>query len=196
MSTQAEQIHEVDLHFLVGRARACVLLLILSDMLSVLAILAAGGYLSALNTENQFVLPTDRGPAFVPSLVVAAALVLSGLCYFWWARSIHRNQGTGQSITMIIALILMVVALVVQTWIGTTLGYTAPFHAYDSLVLLLTWYTAVHLLLTALIGLLILGRALRGRLVGHDYIAETTGYWWYYTVIASLLMWLFSAFIR
>jgi hypothetical protein len=196
MSTPAEQIHEVDLHFLVGRARACVLLLILSDMLSVLAILAAGGYLSALNTENQFVLPTDHGTAFVPSLVVAVALILSGLYYFWWARGIRRNQGTSQPIAMIIALILMVVALVVQTWIGTTLGYTAPFHAYDSLVLLLTWFTAVHLLLTALIGLLLLGRALRGRLVGHNYIAETTGYWWYYTVIASLLMWLFSAFIR
>jgi hypothetical protein len=58
-------------------------------------------------------------------------------------------------------------------------------------ILLLTWYTAVHLLLAALIGLLLLGRVLRGRIAGHEYIAEVTGYWWYYTVIASLLVWLF-----
>jgi len=54
MSASIEQVHEheVDLHFLVGRARACVVLFIISDVLSVFAILAAGGYLSTLNVLN------------------------------------------------------------------------------------------------------------------------------------------------
>jgi hypothetical protein len=92
---------------------------------------------------------------------------------------------------VVLAWVLMIGALVGQIWIGRTLGYSEPFQAYESVILLLTWYTAVHLLLAALIGLLLLGRVLRGRITGHDYIAEVTGYWWYYTVIASLLVWLF-----
>ena len=86
----------------------------------------------------------------------------------------------------------MIVALVGEIWVGATLGYSAPFHAYASLMLLLTWYSVVHLLLAAIIGLLLLGRILRGRLSGQGYITEVVGYWWYYTVVASLLMWLFS----
>jgi hypothetical protein len=49
-----------------------------------------------------------------------------------------------------------------------------------------------HFLLAAIIGLLLLGRVLRGRREGHDYIVEVVGYWWYYTVIASLVLWVFG----
>lgn len=104
-------------------------------------------------------------------------------------------MGNGRSIVFILSLVFMVVALVGQIWIGTTLGYSAPFHAYVSLILFLTWYSAVHLLLAAIIGLLLLGRVLRGRLGEHSYIIGVTGYWWYYTVVSSLLMWLFASFV-
>jgi hypothetical protein len=60
------------------------------------------------------------------------------------------------------------------------------------MLLLLAWYSAFHLLLAAIIGLLVLGRILNGRLVNRGYIVEVVGYWWYYTVIAGLIMWLFS----
>ena len=77
-----------------------------------------------------------------------------------------------------------------------SLGYTTtPFHAYESVLMLITWFTWVHFLLLTIIGLLLLGRVLRGRLAGHGYIAEVTGYWWYYTVLSSLLLWLFSLVI-
>ena len=90
----------------------------------------------------------------------------------------------------------MFLALVGQTWVNMSLGYTTtPFHAYESLLMLITWFTWVHFLLAMIIGLLLLGRILRGRVAGHGYIAEVTGYWWYYTVISSLLLWLFSLLI-
>jgi heme/copper-type cytochrome/quinol oxidase subunit 3 len=196
MSTSLEQIHEEPEHGLapyvqVARARAGVLLLILSDALSIIAILAGGGYLNALNTENQFRIAGDNAPTFLPGLLVAIVLLLSGLVYYWWERSARKRGVGAQLIVVVLAWVLMIGALVGQIWIGRTLGYNSPFQAYESVILLLTWYSAVHLLLAVIIGLLLLGRVLRGRIVEHDYIAEVTGYWWYYTVIASLLIWLF-----
>ena len=90
----------------------------------------------------------------------------------------------------------MVAALVGQILVALHLGYSAPFHAYASLILLLTWYSVIHLALAAVIGILLFGRILRGRLVDQGYLAEVTGYWWYYTVIGSLLMWVFSLFVK
>jgi hypothetical protein len=194
-STALEEMHHIPQHIRVGRARAGVLMLILSDSLSVVALLAAGGYLGALNTENQFKLAGDHPPALLPGLLVVIALLLSGLAYYWWARGAQKNAGSGQSIFIILSLVLMAAALVGQIVIGGTLGYSAPFHGYISLMLFLTWYSAVHLLLATIIGLLLLGRVLRGRLGEYSYIIGVTGYWWYYTVVSSLLMWLFASFV-
>ncbi len=199
MSTALEEMHNIAPHIRVGRARAGVLMLILSDSLSVVAILAAGGYLSALNTENQYRLAADHAPAFLPGLLVTIGLILSGLTYYWWEQRVRKStdaKGNGQPIIFVISLLFMLAALVGQSWIGATLGYASPFHAYASLILLLTWFSVVHLLLAVIVGILLWGRIMRGRLAGHSYIAEVTGYWWYYTVIASVLMWLFSVLIR
>ena len=186
MSTSLEEMHELPLYIRVGRARAGVIMLIISDFLSILALLAAGGYLSALNVANQYRLPGDHPPALLPGLLASIAMIVSGLAYYWWER---RGSQSG---VYILSLLLMFAALGFQIWLGLTLGYAAPFHSYESVILLLSWYSAFHLALTAFIGLLLLGRILRGRLDGHPYIPEVTGYWWYYTVIAGLVMWAFS----
>ncbi len=190
-STALEEMHHIPLQVKVGRARIAVIMLILSDALSIVALLAAGGYLSTLNTFGQFK-AGDHGPAFLPGLLAIVALVLSGLSYYLWERRARSNDGTGQTVFYVLAWVFMLASLGFQIWLGVTLGYAAPFHAYASLILLLTWYSAFHLALTAIIGLLLLGRIMRGRLTGQSYIVEVTGYWWYYTVIAGLLMWLFS----
>jgi hypothetical protein len=194
METSLEQMHEIELHVRVRRARAGVLLLMLSDAMTILAILAAGGYLSALNTENQYRIARDHPPAFLPGLLVAIALVLSGLAYYWWERKVRRGEGSGQQVFFILSWALMIVALVIQTWISATLNqaYTAPYDAYESLITLLMWFMVLKHLLAALPGLLLFGRIIRGRIAGHEYIAEVAGYWWYYTVIASLIIWLFT----
>lgn len=188
------ETHELALHIREARARACSLILILADGLSVLAILAGGGYLSALNTENQYRIAGDHPPAFLPGLVVAIALVLSGLAYYWWERKVRRGEGSGQQMFFILAWALMIVALVVQTGIGIILNraYTAPYDAYESVITLLVWFMALKHLLAAILGLPLFGRIMRGRIAGYEYLVEASGYWWYYTVVASLLMWLFA----
>jgi hypothetical protein len=195
MDTSLEHTYELEPHIKVARARAGVLMLIVSDALAVLAILAGGGYLRALNTEGQYKVAGDFAPALLPGLLVMIALVLSGLFYYWWERRARKPGEAGQTLFFLLALVLMLVAGVAETWIAAALRYGIPIHAYESVQLLLTWFTAVHLLLAAIIGLLLGGRILRGRLVGHEFIAEVVGYWWYYTVIASLLMWLFGVYL-
>ena len=196
-STALEEMHHIEPRMQVGRARAAVIMFMLSDILSVFAIFAAGGYLSVLNVLNQYKVPGDHPPAFVPGLVVAIILVLSAVAYYGWERGARKDGQGGQRIFFILSFLLMVVATVVQFRISATLGYAgAPYHAYESVIMLLTWYSAVHLALAAIIGVLLLGRIMRGRLAGRGYIAEVVGYWWYYTVIASLLMWVFSLTLR
>lgn len=188
-----EHEHELEPHIRIGRARAAVIMFIISDLLSVFGIMAAGGYLRALNTENQFRIAGDHPPVLLPGLLVAIALVLSGLIYYWWARGAYVNGETSPSAFLMLALLFMVLALVGQTWVNLSLGYTTtPFPAYESVLMLITWFTWVHFLLTTIIGILVLGRVLRGRLAGFGFMAEVTGYWWYYTVLSALLLWVVS----
>ncbi len=151
MSTSLEEMHELPLHIRFGRARAGVIMLIISDFMSILALLAAGGYLSTLNVLNQYRLPGDHPPALLPGVLASVVLLLSGLTYYWWER-----RGS-QSVVFILSLLLMVVALALQFWLGLSLGYAAPFHAYESIILLFTWYSAFHLALAAFIGILLWG---------------------------------------
>jgi hypothetical protein len=196
-STALEEMHHIEPRIQVGRARAAVIMFMLSDVLSVLAIFAAGGYLSVLNVLNQYKVPGDHPPAFVPGLVVAIILIISAVAYYGWERGARKDEQGGQRIIFILSLLLMIVATVVQFWISTNLGYGGVrFHAYESVIMLLTWYSAVHLALAAILGLLLLGRIMRGRLAGRGFIVEVVGYWWYYTVVAGLLMWLFSLLLR
>lgn len=190
-----EHTHELEPHIKVARARAGVLLFIVSDVLAVLAILAAGGYLSALNTENQYRPSGDHAPAFLPGLLIVIALVLSGLFYFLWERKSRKPGETGLALFFLVSLVLMFVAGVAETILAAGLKYALPIHAYESVQLLVIWYTAIHLLLAAIIGVLLGGRILRNRLVGHEFIAEVVGYWWYYTVVAGILLWLFGVIL-
>lgn len=187
------QSHELEPHIRVARARSMVILFIISDLLSIFGIMAASGYLRALNTENQFRVGGDHPPTLLPGLLVAIALVLSGLTYYWWARRAPRYGETGPAAFFVVSLVLMILAIVGQTWVTASLGYTnPPFHAYESLLMLITWYTWVHFLLAIIIGILLLGRIMRDRLAGYGFMAEVAGYWWYYTILSALLMWVVS----
>lgn len=201
MDTSLEHGHEKHVadelgpYFKIRRARVGVIMLIISDALSVLAILAAGGYLNALNTENQFKVAGDFAPAFVPNLLVMIGLVLSGVCYYLWARKASKPDGKGPAIFLLLSLILMLVVGVGETWLGAALKYggaNGAIDAYQSVQLLIVWFTAMHLLLAVIVGILLGGRLLRGRLSGQEFLVETTGYWWYYTIIAALLLWIFG----
>jgi heme/copper-type cytochrome/quinol oxidase subunit 3 len=193
-----EHLHGLPLHTRVSRARAVVILLIISDVMMVASILAAGGYLNAINTANAFKLTTDQ-PAFPPGLIVAIALVLSGLCYFWWERGVRG--GGSQHLAVVLATLLMLGALGCEIWYWLALNYTtAPtaFPAYDtyqSIVLLVAGFSVVHLFLAAVVGMLMTGRSANGRLAGQEYLVQAAGYWWYYTVLSGVIIWLFTVIL-
>src|ERR1700693_5660413 len=106
MDTSLEHVHELEPHVKVARARAGVLMLVLSDALAALAILAGGGYLRALNTEGQYKVAGDFAPAFVPGLLIAIALVLSGVAYYWWERKVRMPGEADQPFFFLLALVL------------------------------------------------------------------------------------------
>lgn len=200
MDTSLEHSHEhthgLEPRVKAARARAGILLLILSDALSVLAIFAAGGYLSALNTENAFKVAGDFAPALTTGIIIAVGMAVSGLLYYWWERTVRSSGGNGATILFVLAWLVILASGVAEAWLGASLKYGIPISAYESMLLLITWSTAIHLLLTAVIGLLVFGRILnnRVRIDGLTFVAEVTGYWWYYTVIAGLLLWAFGVF--
>jgi heme/copper-type cytochrome/quinol oxidase subunit 3 len=194
MGTALEEMHHIPQHIRVGRARAGVIMLMISDALSVLAILAAGGYLSALNVGGQFRVG-DNAPPFLPSVLLAVVLALSGLFYYLWARTVGKEGQKDQRIFFVLALVLMIISLAAQIWIGAPLGYARPFHAYASIILFVVWFSVVHYLLAVIVGVLFYGRMQRGRLAGYEFHAEVVGYWWYYTVIAGLVLWVFTLLI-
>ena len=173
-----------------------VILFIISDLLSIFGIMAAGSYLRALNTENQFMVSGDHFPTLLPGLLVAIALVVSGLAYYGWSRRARRFGEVGPSSFFMGALLFMVLALIGQIWVTASLGYTStPYHGYESILMLITWYTFVHFVLAVIVGLLVLGRILRGRIAGFGFMAEVTGYWWYYTILSALLLWIVSLIV-
>ncbi|GEM_PF-600885 len=195
-----ESGHELSPRIKAARARSGVLLFMLSDFMMLASMLAAGGWLSALNVLGMFKVDTDQ-PAFGPGLLAILVLVFSGLCYFVWQQGMRGSGKEGQTPFFLLALLLIIGALAMQIWVWLNLGYITPpdaFPAYDafqSVVLLLTGFESVHLLVTSLVGILVLGRIMNGRLAGRDYIPQVVGYWWYYTVIAGVVMWLFIVLV-
>src|SRR5579871_1858126 len=190
--------HALPLHTRVSRARAIVILLIISDVMMVASIMAAGGYLNAINTANAFKVSTDQ-PAFPPGSIVAIVVVLSGLWYFWWERSVRA--GGNQQGAVGLAMLLMLGAFGCEIWYWLALNYTtAPLSApaydtYQSIVLLVTGFSTVHLFLAAVVGVLMTGRSANGRLKGQEYLVQAAGYWWYYTVLSGVLIWLFTVIL-
>ena len=189
-----ESGHDLAPHIKANRARSGVLLFMVTDVVMVISVLAAGGWLSALNVNGVFKAPTDQ-PSFPPGLVVAILMVVSALCYLVYDRAVRR--GAGATVFFVLALVLVIAALAVQSWSWTTLGYTtAPtdtpaYDAFQSLVILVAAFNSVHIFVLSVIGLLLGGRIINGRIAGHEFIPQVVGYWWYYTVISGVILWLF-----
>ena len=195
MSTSLEHVYELEPRIKVARARAGILLLIISDAIAVIAVMAGAQYLQALNTEGQYKVAGDYAPSFVVGLLVMIGLLLSGLAFYLWVRKASKAGETGQTLFFLLSLLIMLAAAVGQTWIGATLRYGVPIQAFESIHFLITWFTAVHLWLATIIGILLFGRVLRGRVAGHEFVVEVSGWWWYYTVVASILLWLFASYL-
>ena len=161
MSTSVEHVYELEPHVKVARARSGILLLIISDALSVAAIIAGAQYLQALNTEGQYKIAGDYAPPFVAGLLVMIGLLLSGLAYYLWDRRASQAAATGLTLFFLLSLLIMLAAAVGETWIGATLNYGVPIQAFESVHWLVTWFTAVHLSLAVGVAVSLLAPVLR-----------------------------------
>lgn len=172
------------------RVRTGVFLLILADAMLAASILAGDLYLWALNVMGQFKPAGEQAPSALLGIVLTLIAVASALSYGWAARSLASGNEARFRTGVSVALGLIVIALLAQIWVVATLGFQAPLHGYASMTILLAAYHGLHLLLTAIAGLLILGRLANRRLVGQGYLAEVVGYWWYYVAAVAVAIWL------
>ncbi len=172
------------------RVRTGVFLLILADAMFAASILAGDLYLGALNVMGQFKPPGEHAPSAVLGIALTLIAVASALSYGWAARALASGDEARFSAGARIALGLVGIALLGQIWLLGSLGFQAPLHGYASMTILLAAYHGLHLLVTAVVGLLILGRLAHRRLVGQLYLVEVVGYWWYYVAAVAVAIWL------
>jgi heme/copper-type cytochrome/quinol oxidase subunit 3 len=188
--------HGLDLATRITRARVGTLLLILSDAGFVAGTYAAQGYLSVLNMQHQFRPAGDNPPAILTGLILALLILASAGAYYWGWRGLNRGDSGRYQTGVLIAWVLALIALIAQIVVLFGLRYATPIHAYDSLALIMTAYHAVHLLITSLLGFLLLGRIRHGRIAGHEYVAEVSGFWWYYVALSAVATWAMLSFVK
>jgi heme/copper-type cytochrome/quinol oxidase subunit 3 len=187
--------HGLDLRTRITRARLGVLLLILSDAALIAAMYASDGYLQILNVSRQFRPASDSPPSIGVGLILAAAAVVSALVYYWGFRQLQAGNMNSYRMGVLVAWIIALAALIAQLIALFSLRYPSPIHAYASLVLIMTAYHAIHLFITVVVGFLLLGRISRGRIAGQEYVAEVSGYWWYYVGVAAVTTWAMTSFV-
>jgi len=198
MSTiEHAHVHEHDLepHAKVTRARTIVLMLIVSDFLSVLAIIAAAGYLRTLNTEGAFAMVKgDFAPNPTYGLYIMIGVAVSAVFYYLWEVSARREGSNGGALLplLVLAFLLFAGAAGWEIYLGDTLKYGITIDAWESVQLFIVWFTGAHLVLGSIIGLLTLGRVVSGRIKQDTFIPETVGYWWYYTAISAIILYAFA----
>jgi heme/copper-type cytochrome/quinol oxidase subunit 3 len=195
MATVAHADHGLDLPTRITRARVGVFLLILSDAGFVMAMYASQTYLAILNMNGSFRLPNEI-PSIGTGFLLGLLPLVSAAVYGWGWLRLRAGSLSQYRTAVIVAWVIVLVALVAQVIALFSLRYATPIHGYASMVTVLTAYHGVHLLVTALIGFLLIGRATRGRIAGHEYVAEVCGYWWFYVALSALSTWLIMSYVR
>jgi cytochrome c oxidase subunit 1 len=168
--------------------RIAVWAMIVSDAVFVVAVYAAFIYLHGLHTQGAFKPATESRPSVVGSVLVTAGSIVAALAYAWGQQGTHSHD-TGRLRTgVMLAVGVSLAALVGDLVVFADLNYPAPLHAYGSFMSLFILYHAIrHLVVGVLIGALVLGRLLKGRLAGRDYVIQATGYWFWWIAFTATI---------
>ncbi len=172
------------------RVRTGVFLIILADAMFVASLLASDLYLGALNVYSRFKPPSEHAPSLFVGLALTLIAIASTLSYWWAARALAAGDEGRFRTGARVALGLVVVALLGQIGFVASLGFPSPLHGFSSMTILIGTYHGLHLLVTAIATLLILGRLANRRLVAQGYLIEVVGYWWYYVAVVAVVIWL------
>jgi heme/copper-type cytochrome/quinol oxidase subunit 3 len=193
---EADHGHGLDLSTRVSRARIGTLLLILSDAGFVLGMYASQTYLQILNMNGTFRGPGESPPAIGTGLILSLVMAVSAAAYIWGWLGFREGNMSRYRTGVIIAWVLALAMLVAQIIVVFSIRFAVPIHGYGSLVIIMSAYHAVHLLITSLLGFLLLGRIQHKRMVGHEYVAEVSGYWWVYVALSALMTWAMVSFVK
>jgi hypothetical protein len=187
--------HGLDLPTRIARARMGVLLLILSDAGFVGGMYASHAYLRILSSVGVFHPKDESPPSIGLGIILALVMVVAALVYFWGWRQLAKGSLSQYRTGLFIAWVLTLIALVAQIVVLFSIHYATPIHGYGSLVTIMSAYHLIHLFIAALIGFLLVGRVRHGRIAGHEYAAEVSGYWWYYVAATAITSWAIMSFV-
>ena len=171
------------------------LLMILSDVVFVLAMFLGFLYLHALNTQGAFKGP-DSAPAVAASVVLAVAAVVAALSWQWGRAGAAKGDSARARAGVISAFLITLAAFVGDLFVFAALKFPVPFHAYASGIETFVLYHAFHLLITLIIGGLVMGRLLSGRLARRSYVLTAAGYWFWWVAAGAVMTTLVTAFIK
>ena len=178
------------------QVRLGTILMILSDVIFVLALLLGWIYLHGLNT-----------PGPVPHLRRGGARDRR-------QRDRRRSSGdrrarvplgpgrpsTGQEGRVragaTLAWVISLAALAGDLVVFADLKFATPFHAYASGIELFVLYHAFHLLIALIAGGLALGRLLKGRLAGREYVMSAVGYWYWWVAVMAVALTVVMATVK
>ncbi len=177
------------------QVRLGTLLVILSDIVFVLAMFLAFVYLHGLNTLGQF-RAGESTPALAGTLLLAGAAVVAALSFQWGRGGAAAGDSTRVRAGVSLAWVISLGALAGDLIVFSGLGYRTPFHAYASGIEVFTLYHALHLVIALIAGGLMLGRLLKGRLTGRDYVLQATGYWFWWVAASAVLYALLTITIK
>ena len=168
------------------QVRLGTLLMILSDAVFVLAMFLGFIYLHALNTMGAFK-GNESTPSIAASAILAVAAIVAALTWSWGHAGLKRGDVTRARAGVVSAFLITLAALVGDLLLFAGLKFAVPFHAYASGIETFVFYHGVHLLLTAIIGGLVMGRLLSGRLNEREYVLKAAGYWFWWVAVVAVM---------
>jgi cytochrome c oxidase subunit I len=170
------------------RARWGAGLLIASWTMLGFAVTLAYIYLDALDTQGQFKPASEGTPTTVGNVLVTVGAVAAAVAWTWGyrrARDGYHGQARGWAM---LGWILTLAGLAGSVIVFARLTAPLPLHAYASAIALFILFHAWHLVAGSVLGAIVLGRMLKGRIGGREYVIQVAGWWlWYAAVMAVVI---------
>lgn len=118
---------------------------------------------------------------------MTVAALAAAASWTWGYRRSRSGDSTGARLGVVLGWLLTVAGLVGTIAVFASLSAPLPLHAYASSIGLFTLFHAWHLVVGTVIGAIVLGRLLKGRIGDRGYVIEVAGYWLWYAAAISVV---------
>jgi cytochrome c oxidase subunit 3 len=164
---------------------------VITDVIFVVFLFASYIWLRAYNTEGNW-FPKGTGlPDATTTNVLTLLIAASGVCFFVAYLGARANNQLLIRGGLVAALVLEIAALVGQINFMGHLPFTTVNGSFASTFIMLSGYHVYHMLIALFLGVGVTHRALRGRYSREKMLGiVTVGYFWYWTALMPIIMWL------